>query len=275
MTTARRLFRIKVWATALVFLLVLYAALAYLALPEVWSHYEHQPGLAGRPMLTTTTTGIPGDPINVGLVGSRAELVQALITAGWKPADAITLRSSLGIGFSVLFARPYPQAPVSTLKFEGRPQDLAFEKPEGGSADRRHHVRFWQALDRGTEGRPVWLGAASFDRGVGFSHFTGQITHHIAPDVDAERDLVIADLTAAGMLDATYQVSGIGPTLAGINGGGDRYFTDGEVTIGVLSVNAAKMAEVPRELANPPVVAAKQGAWQAVVRLFRWFSGGR
>lgn len=275
MLTVRRVLRLQFWATTVAVLALLYAVLAYLALPEVWSHHEHQPGLAGRPMLTTTPTGIPGDPINVGLVGTRGELVQALVTAGWTPADAITLRSSLGIGLSVLFARPYPQAPVSTLMFDGRRQDLAFEKPEGGSADRRHHVRFWQALDRGTEGRPVWLGAASFDRGVGFSHFTGQVTHHIAPDIDAERDFVIAGLTAAGMLDATYQVSGIGPTLAGINGGGDRYFTDGEVTIGVLSLNAAKVAEAPRELANPPAVEVKQGAWQAVARLFRWFSGGR
>ncbi|QCI67301.1 LssY C-terminal domain-containing protein [Phreatobacter stygius] len=272
MATARRRFRIRLLVWALVLVASLYGALAYLALPAVWSHYEHQPGLAGRPMVTTTTTGIPGDPINVGLVGSRGEVAQALTAAGWKPADAITLRSSLGIGFSVLFARPYPQAPVSTLMFEGRPQDLAFEKPVGGSADRRHHVRFWQALQRGTEGRPVWLGAASFDRGVGFSRFTAQVTHHIAPDVDAERDLVIADLTAAEMLAATYQVSGIGPTLAGVNGGGDRYFTDGEVTIGILSVDAARVAEAPRELANPPAVAVKQGVWQAISGVLRWFA---
>jgi len=119
------------------------------------------------------------------------------------------------------------------------------------------------------------VGAASFDRGVGFSHFTGQITHHIAPDIDAERDFVITGLTAAGMLDATYQVSGIGPTLTGVNGGGDRYFTDGEVTIGVLSVNAARVAETPRELANPPAVEVKQSAWRPVARLFRWLGDGR
>ena len=31
-------------------------------------------------------------------------------------------------------------------------------------------------------------GGATFDERVGLSHTTGQITHHIAPDVDTERD---------------------------------------------------------------------------------------
>ena len=67
---------------------------------------------------------------------------------------------------------------------------LAFEKPDGRSADKRHHVRLWLVLEKGTDGRPLWLGSVTFDRGgVGLSHDTGQVTHHIGPDIDAERDL--------------------------------------------------------------------------------------
>ena len=66
------------------------------------------------------------------------------------------------------------------------------------------------------------------------SHDTGQITHHIGPDVDAERDFLIDDLEAAGMLASHYQAPGIGATVTGRNGGGDPYFADGMVTIGVL-----------------------------------------
>jgi len=130
--------------------------------------------------------------------------------------------------------RPDLDAPVSPLLFEGRQQDLAFEKAVGKSADERHHVRFWQTKSSGADGQPLWLGSASFDRGVGFSHDTGQITHHIAPDVDAERDLVIGDLQAAGQLSSTYEIAGIGATRTGRNGGGDPYFTDGKALIGVL-----------------------------------------
>ena len=139
-------------------------------------------------------------------------MVHAFAAAGWDTADAITLKTAIEIGESVLFDRPYPDAPVSRLLFEGRAQDLAFEKPVGDSADRRHHVRFWQTDTTGDDGRPLWLGAASFDRGVGLSHDTGAITHHIGPDLDAERDSLIADLSAAGMLLSTTEIAGIGAT---------------------------------------------------------------
>jgi hypothetical protein len=201
---------------------------------------EDEPGLAGRPMVTLTADHIPGDPMNVRLVGSRAEVADAMAAAGWSPADPVTLRSSLEIAGSVVFDRPYPDAPVSPLFYDGREEDLAFEKPDGTSADRRHHVRLWLVLQAGRAGRPVWLGSASFDQSAGFSHDTGQITHHIAPDIDAERDLLIADLTAAGWIEESHEAPGIGPTMSGRNGGGDRYFTDGEVAVGVLRVAASR-----------------------------------
>ena len=129
-----------------------YLALAYLVLPALWSHYEHQPGLRGRPMTTVTAEGIPGGPLNIGLVGSRDDVVRAWGLAGWYPADPITLKTSLEIAESVLLHRQYMDAPVSNLFYEGRQQDLAFEKPVGGSADQRHHVRLWMTLKNGEEG---------------------------------------------------------------------------------------------------------------------------
>jgi len=63
-----------------------------------------------------------------------------------------------------------------------------------------HHVRFWLVLDQGTDRRPVWLDSITFDRGVELSRDTGQVTHHIAPDIDAERDLLMYDLRDAGMV---------------------------------------------------------------------------
>ena len=73
-------------------------------------------------------------------------------------------------------------------------QDLAFEKAAGVSPKERHHVRFWLVLAKGDSGEPLWLGSATFDRSVGVSRYTGQVTHHIAPDIDAERDLLAHDL---------------------------------------------------------------------------------
>ncbi len=230
------------WVIAgMVAVLAVYLLAAYLVVPALWTRDEREPGIVHRPMVTATAQGIPGDPLNVGLVGSREELVRALHAAGWYPADAVTLRTSVEIAGSVLFDRPYRDAPVSPLFYDGRRQDLAFEKPVGNSADRRNHVRFWKVLDEGELGRPVWLGSATFDRGAGFSHDTGQITHHIAPDIDAERDSMIADLQSAGRLSETFRMPGIGATKNGRNGGGDPYFTNGEIVVGVLAGEAAKL----------------------------------
>ena len=242
-----------------------YGLLAYVVLPLAWTHHEHQKGLAGFTMVTHTGDGIPGDPINVGLVGSLAEVLCAMHAAGWYPADPITLRSSIEIVGSVLLDRPYRDAPVSNLYFLGRRQDLAFEKPVGGSARRRNHVRYWLALASGDEGRPVWLGSATLDTGVELSRDTGQVTHRISPDIDAERATLIGDLRAVKVAEATYEVSGIGPTLGGRNGGGDRYFTDGEIAIARLATGCGAQADHAIRLDNPVPVQVKNWLWHGIV----------
>jgi hypothetical protein len=167
----------------------------------------------------------------------------------------------------VLLDRPYRDAPVSPLYYDNKREDLAFEKPAGRSADRRHHVRFWKVLDHGEEGRAVWLGAVTFDRGVGLSHDDARITHHIAPDIDAERDLLTDDLKAAKVLTTIYEITGIGSTLDGRNGEGDPYYTDGEIKISVLVEGCNQRAATVAELVNPPIVDWKNRAWAVVEKL--------
>ena len=269
---AKRASRVRRWILrgmkAAAILLGVWLVLAYLILPAFWRHFEHNPGLADAPKTTLTAQGIPGDPLNVGLVGAEQQVVRAMLAAGWRPADAITFRSTLRIAASVVFKRPDPDAPVSALFLFGRRQDLAFEKPVGGNARRRHHVRFWRRLDDAHGAPLLWIGAATYDLSVGFSHRTGQVTHHIAPDIDAERHGVFEDLIAAGWVDRIYQVTGVGATLAGRNGGGDRYHTDGELTIGVLSADGGA-DRTPDRLPNPPAVVLKEQLWSAIGPLLR------
>jgi hypothetical protein len=243
---------------------VFYVSIAYGLAPVFWRHYEHQKALADKAMTTTTLLGIAGDALNVGLEGRRDDILCAMRAAGWRPADPVTWRSSAKIAGSVLLRRAYATAPVSDLFYDGRRQDLAFQKPSGTSPSTRHHVRFWQALEAGEAGLPVWLGAATFDRSVGVSHFTGQVTHHIGPD--AERDLLAVDLAGAGVVEASYLVSGVGPTLFARNGGGDRYFTDGEIAVSRLSENCRSRPGAPIVLDSPPAVHAKNA-------LFGWAAG--
>jgi len=222
-------------------------------------------------MTTSTALGIPGDPLNVGLVGRQEDVLCAMRAAGWLPADPVTWRSSAEIAGSVLLRRAYATAPVSDLFYDGRRQDLAFQKRSGVSPSTRHHVRFWLALSAGDDGAPVWLGAATFDRSVGVSHFTGQITHHIDADVDAERDALSADLAHAGVVRATYQIDGVGPTLFARNGGGDRYFTDGELVVSKLSEDCESRTQPPEVLANPPAIETKNALFRWAARLRRSF----
>jgi len=266
---ASRRSKARIALAALGAAIFIYGMTAYVVLPWAWTHYEHQKGLAGLTMVTQTSQGIPGDPINVGLVGTREDVHCAMHAAGWYPADPITFRSSVEIVGSVVLRRPYKDAPVSTLYYQGRHQDLAFEKPVGESADRRHHVRFWEVLKQGDENRPVWLGSATFDREVGLSRYTGQVTHHIAPDIDAERDGLTNDLKNSKVVEAVYEVSGVGPTFMGRNGEGDRYFTDGEVKVSRQVSGCDRKAETIIELKNPPLVDLKNQTWKALAALLQ------
>jgi LssY-like putative type I secretion system component LssY len=252
------------WLVVVAAVAIAYFMLAYVLLPVLWTHHEHEPGLAALPMVTRTSIGIPGDALNVGLVGSKEDVLRAMHAAGWFPADPITLSTSIEIVGSVVLDRPYHDAPVSPLYYEGKKQELAFEKPVGRSADRRHHVRLWLVLEKGTDGRPVWLGSVTFDRGVGLSHDTGQVTHHIGPDIDVERDSLMRDLRGAGMVQTFFQISGTGPTLLGRNGEGDPYYTDGEIDVASLVVDGIKRSEPPETLPPPPLIALKDQIWHGV-----------
>jgi hypothetical protein len=224
---------------ALMVSLALYLLLAYGVVPAWWRHHTRKPGLESSPKITHTSSGIPGDPVNLALIGTKTQLIAAMLAAGWHPADPITLRSSLHIAESSVLRRPYPDAPVSNLYLFGRRQDLAFEQSVGDSPRRRHHVRFWLDAQNGSPDQPLWLGAATFDTSVGLSHRTGQITHHIAPEVDKERDHVLNSLRHAGWLTDEYRVLGRGPTQNGRNGGGDRYVTDGFLDVGELALSTS------------------------------------
>src|SRR5215472_9123279 len=120
----KKIARRRRWPMVLVGVLIAYAVLAYVFLPDLWRHHEREPGLASLPMVTRTASGIPGDALNVGLVGSKEDVLRAMHAAGWFPADPITLRTSIEIVGSVVLDRPYRDAPVSPLYYEGKKEQF-------------------------------------------------------------------------------------------------------------------------------------------------------
>jgi hypothetical protein len=218
-------------------LLVVWAIVAYIVVPAVWKHYVHtHPSLDDVPGITQTADGIPGDPLNVALVGAKGDLVKIMLAATWYPADPLSLKSSLEIAVDAVFKRPDPNAPVSNLYLFGRKEDLAFEQEVGNDPRHRHHVRFWTTEKLDSDGRPVWVGSAVYDEHVGLSRTTGQITHVTAPDVDTERDYLFARLKQTGELSEINIVEGFHKVRSGKNGGGDPWTTDGNLDLGVIAL---------------------------------------
>jgi hypothetical protein len=211
--------------------LAIYGLVAYIGIPQMERiKVRHHPDLQAGEHLTQTGTGIPGDPLNLALIGSEADVVKALLAAGWKPATALSFASSVRIAVDTVIDKPDPNAPVSSLYLYGRKEDLAFEKPIGNSPKERHHVRLWLSPET-KQDRPLWMGSATHDTGVELSRTTGQVTHHIAPDVDAERDLLLAELTSAKQLQSVRWIDGYQTVLQGKNGGGDPWHTDGRLPV--------------------------------------------
>lgn len=222
-------------ALLLLALLLVYFVAAYLVMPLFWVRYAHRhPAIDKTPGITITGDDHPGDPINVALIGSEADVKAIMKAAGWFPADPLGLRSDVKIAADTVLERPYDAAPVSNLFLFGRKEDLAFEQPVGDDPRQRHHVRFWKSAQVDGQGRPLWAGSVTYDRRVGLSYTTGQITHHIGSDVDAERDRLMGELKQTGDLEGTQVIDGFHKILSGKNGGGDPWHTDGRLFVGTI-----------------------------------------
>jgi hypothetical protein len=231
----------RLWKHVTLFVAALasvYLAVAYLLLPSLWKQYTHRhPSLVDLPGITHTAAGIPGDPLNVALIGTETEVLQIMLAAQWHPADPLTLRSCLKIAKATVLKRSYEDAPVSNLYLFGRKEDLAFEQQAGPDPRHRHHVRFWRSDKVDEDGRPLWVGSAVYDERVGLSRTTGQITHLTAADVDAERDYLFQCLEKSGDLSENYVEDGFHKVHDGKNGGGNPWHTDGNLYVGVVKLS--------------------------------------
>src|SRR5437870_6927963 len=234
------------WTRIALGIALAYLVVAYLILPRLWKRHEMRHAVFDdSPRVTQTASDIPGDPLNIALVGTEEEVIRAMTAARWDPADALTFRSSVRIVVDTVLRKPDDEAPVSNLYLFGRKEDLAFEKPVGHSPKERHHVRFWH-MEKTHDDRPAWIGSAAYDIGVELSRTTGQVTHHISPNIDAERNLLVADVSKAvpaqvQWLDIFHQ------ELRGRNGGGDPWQTDGRLAIVALPLTQPATSPIPKE----------------------------
>ncbi|WP_217183515.1 LssY C-terminal domain-containing protein [Streptomyces sp. AC495_CC817] len=211
-----------------------WAIMAYLVLPRLHrmlSDLYVPDYFFGR---TRTADGLLGDPVNLAVDGSAAQLDRVMTTGGWHRADEITAASTWRIITSTLTRRSYPTAPVSPLMLFGRRHDLAYQQEVEGNPKQRHHVRFWHCppgwlLPGGA--RTDWLGAATYDTDVGLSLFTLQVTHRIDENTDEERDYLVSGIRSAAPAVGLRVLEDFTTGYHSRNGGGDRFITDGDLPI--------------------------------------------
>jgi hypothetical protein len=80
----------------------------------------------------------------------------------------------------------------------------------------------------------------------------------------------MSDLEQAKKVEEIYSVSGVGPTLFSRNGGGDPYFTDGDIAFARLVSGCEGEEGTPRMLLEPPRIEAKNAFFARLVALWRW-----
>jgi LssY C-terminus len=230
---------------------ITYGLAAYVILPRI-IHFGLRILQRERvPSYTVTGDGLPGDPVNVALVGTLGELRAAFAALGWSEADRLNLASSWGMVRAFVLNSPYPTAPFSTLYLFGRGQDIGFQKAIDNSPRKRHHVRFWAlSLTRAEStwgeanfwlntDRPsdketaIWVGAGTRDTGLSLTRLSFQITHATDSDTNTERDYIIAELIKGGRIEAPkmYQSGQYLPTEH-VN----HYVTDGEIALARLAM---------------------------------------
>ena len=233
---------------------ITYAMAAYIILPRVIRLGLKILQRQRVPSFTITGDGLPGDPVNLALVGTLQQLRAAFVAIGWSEADRLGLASSWGMVRAFVLNKPYPAAPFSTLYLFGRGQDIGFQKAIDNSPRKRHHIRFWALsiaraqstwgeagfwldTERPDEGEAViWVGAGTRDTGLSLTRLSFQITHATDSDTNAERDFIIAELTRSGLVEGAriYQ-AGQDVSAERVN----HYVTDGEITLARLAVASA------------------------------------
>jgi len=184
-------------------------AIAAQGMVEVEDEDELRTRLAELPCCTTRKGGTgEGDPLNLVLIGSREEVANALIRAGWDETEVLSFASAWRTVRS-FFGGTYKYSPMSALYVFGRDQDAGFQKARE-TIHERNHMRLWLSPLR-FRGQEVWIGAISRDIGVYFTTRAWNLTTHaIDPDVDEARRYLREDLQTAQSVERWGFVEGVG-----------------------------------------------------------------
>jgi LssY-like putative type I secretion system component LssY len=182
--------------------------------------------LASAPQRDSGKDSKPGDPLNLVIIGNEAEIRQVFAAAGWDVPERATSSSLIATVRAAISEQGYGKAPVSDLYLYGQRENLAFEKMLN-TFTKRHHLRLWRSPVKTSDGREIWLGAATHDSGIDIH--PGVASHAIDPNLDLERAKVGADLILSGQVAGVELVTRPNPLSEGLTATGAPWHTDGRL----------------------------------------------
>jgi hypothetical protein len=161
--------------------------------------------------------------VNLTVRGSKEDLVEAFKRQGWMMSPALGLRNNLKMaGKFLLGTERAVNGPVSNMYVNGKPAEMAFSKNDDYNAGRDH----LRVFDGGTDpktGEQIWQIAATRDvaatittkhpewHGLMPDFYAPTTGHRTDPEIDRERDLIMHDLLASGLVSDWAAVKGDRP----------------------------------------------------------------
>ena len=146
--------------------------------------------------------GNEGDLVNFVLVGDEKQVTKAFKAANWVLPDKTNQDAVVSAIIATLEKQAYVTVPMSTLYLFGRGQDYGYARAEAVKViGERDHFRIWKTPFKGPKGETLWAGAGTHDIGIEKDQRKeNAITHKIDPNVDGERDFIVATLQQQGLV---------------------------------------------------------------------------
>lgn len=193
------------------------------------------PDLLGQiPRRVSDPNGNPGDMVNVLIVGTEDQVVQAFTTGGWVQVDKSVGNTVLNAVLDSLEKKDYLTMPMSTLYLFNRGQDYGFAHAEPVKvAMSRNHLRVWKSTYE-VDSRPLWCVAATHDIGFERDQRNNGVTHKIDPAIDGEREFVNGTLSGTGLVVQRSHVTPADPLTTAKTATGGEFHSDGRILVLVL-----------------------------------------
>jgi hypothetical protein len=199
------------------------------------------PDLLGKiPRRVSDPAKNPGDMVNVLIIGTQDQVVQAFTSAGWVQVDKTAQESAMNAVLQSLEKKDYLTMPMSILYLFDRPQDYGFAHAEPVRvAMSRNHLRVWKSPYE-VDGRPLWCVAATHDIGFERDQRNNGVTHKIDPAIDGEREYVNGTLSGTGLVVQRDHVTPGDPLTTAKTATGGEFHSDGRILVLVLKNTGAK-----------------------------------